>query len=200
VAKKKDQYHHGDLRSTLLAVATEMIAEEGAENLTMRGLSQRIGVSRTAPYRHFPDKAALLAAVAEEGFTRLTHHLQAEKAKDTEDVLLCFHNMCVAYIHFAVENPTHYRLMFGKKPFEWQNHPGLAVAASAAFGEVMKIIREAQQENKMKPGSPHDLAYVAWAMIHGWVSLCIDGLVRNTVNIEELTHLTVQMLLEGMKC
>ena len=176
-----------------------MIAEEGVENLTMRGLSQRIGVSRTAPYRHFPDKAALLAAVAEEGFKRLTHHLQEEKAERTEDVLLCFQNMCVAYIHFAVENPTHYQLMFGKRPFEWQNHPGLATEASAAFGEVLKIIREAQQEDKMKPGSPHDLAYVAWAMIHGWVSLLIDGLVRDRGNMAELTHLTVQTLVEGMQ-
>ena len=67
MSKKETRYHHSDLRSTLVEAAAAMIAETGVAGVTMRGLAQRVGVSRTAPYRHFADKAALLAAVAEEG-------------------------------------------------------------------------------------------------------------------------------------
>ncbi|MBN1991057.1 MAG: WHG domain-containing protein, partial [Anaerolineae bacterium] len=98
-----------------------------------------------------------------------------------------------------VENPTHYRLMFGKEISEWQDYPGLMQAAGTALGEVVKIIQECQQENKVKPGSPRHLAQVAWAMIHGWVSLLIDGRIRGKQNMEELTDLTIQTLLEGLK-
>ena len=79
--KKRDSYHHGDLRATLLGVAAHMIAERGVEGVTMRGLAEQIGVSRSAPYRHFADKAALLAAVAEDGFKRLAAGLRAAGAE-----------------------------------------------------------------------------------------------------------------------
>ncbi len=62
--KKRPQYHHGDLRAALLKVAAKMIAEQGIESLTLRALSERIGVSRTAPYRHFADKSTWRPATA----------------------------------------------------------------------------------------------------------------------------------------
>jgi hypothetical protein len=105
----------------------------------------------------------------------------------------------VAYIHFAVENPTHYQLMFGKGVFNWSDHPGLRTAGSAAFGEVVKIIQICQQEKKIKPGAPLELAYVAWAAAHGLSSLLIDGRIKKPYNVDELAHLTIQTLLEGLR-
>lgn len=200
MAKKKDQYHHGDLRSTLLKVAMEIITEEGVENLTMRGLSQRIGVSRTAPYRHFDDKSALLAAIAEEGFNQLIQQgIQQENVGGTEDVLLRFEKMWIGYVHFAVENPTLYSLMFGKQIFNWQDYPGLLKAGSESFNGVIELVRMCQQENKMKPGDPNKLAYVAWSMAHGLAIHTIDGRGNRVGNRKEVIQFAVQTLLEGMR-
>jgi len=70
--KKRGRYHHGDLRRALLDAALELLAREGASALTLREVARRAGVTHAAPYRHFTDKQALLAAVAEEGFTGRT--------------------------------------------------------------------------------------------------------------------------------
>ncbi len=68
----KRGYHHGDLRAALLEAAREVLAKEGVEALTLREVARRAGVTHAAPYRHFADKEALLAAVATEGFAALT--------------------------------------------------------------------------------------------------------------------------------
>ncbi|PLS69654.1 MAG: hypothetical protein CV045_00830 [Cyanobacteria bacterium M5B4] len=65
-------YHHGDLKQALISAALEVVAQEGAKNLSLRQVAKRVGVSHNAPYRHFPDRDALLAALAEEGFRGLT--------------------------------------------------------------------------------------------------------------------------------
>src|SRR5215212_5774767 len=72
---KKRAYHHGDLRRALLAEAVRIIAKKGVDALTLRSVGARLGVSRTALYRHFADKSALLAAVASEGFRMLRMQL-----------------------------------------------------------------------------------------------------------------------------
>jgi AcrR family transcriptional regulator len=66
------KYHHGDLRGVLIAVATELLAEEGVHTLSLRKIAQKAGVSHNAPYMHFADKEAVLAAIAEEGFRLLS--------------------------------------------------------------------------------------------------------------------------------
>lgn len=198
MTKKKDQYHHGDLRSTLLEVATGMIAEEGVENLTMRGLSQQIGVSRTALYRHFDDKSALLAAIAEEGFNQLAQGIRQKTADGDEDILSRFGKMWMGYIGFAMENPTLYSLMFGKQIFNWQDYPGLLRAGTESFNEVVELVRMCQQANQMKSGDPVKLAYVAWSMAHGLATHTIDGRGNRVGNREEVIQLAVQTLLDGM--
>jgi AcrR family transcriptional regulator len=199
MAQKKGAYHHGDLRSALLEVATTMIAEEGVENLTMRGLSQRIGVSRTALYRHFDDKSALLAAIAEEGFKQMTQGIRPGNADSEREILFIFEKMWIGYVHFAVKNPTLYSLMFGKHIFNWQNYPGLIKAGTESFNQVVELVRIAQQSHKMKPGDPRQLAYIAWSMAHGLALHTIDGRGSRVGDREEMVQLAVQTLLEGMK-
>src|SRR5918993_2359690 len=105
-------YHHGNLRRGLLDEALATIRADGVEGLTLRQIGSRLGVSRTALYRHFADKRALLAAVATEGFRTLREQLVSaweEGGRGRE----AFESMGVAYIRFAVANPAHYRVMFG---------------------------------------------------------------------------------------
>ena len=195
--KKRTQYHHGDLRAALLKNAAEMIAEGGVESVTMRALSRRIGVFRTAPYRHFANKAALLAGVAEEGFQRLQQCLAAVKVQE-EDILTRFREMGIAYVQFAVENPSHYRLMFSRETSDFEAYPDLAAAAKVVFDTLMTTIEQGQTENKIRSGDPRALAYAAWATVNGLSWLWLGGQISDLTDLEELTNVTTQTLVDGM--
>jgi AcrR family transcriptional regulator len=196
-SRKRTQYHHGDLRAALLEVAAEMIAEGGVESVTMRTLSQRIGVFRTAPYRHFANKAALLAGVAEEGFKRLQQCLEAVRLNE-EDILVRFREMGGAYVQFAVENPSHYRLMFSRETSNFEAYPDLETAAKMVFDTLMTTIEQGQGANKIKSGDSRALAYAAWATVHGLSWLWIGGQIGDLTDLKELTDVTTQTLIEGM--
>src|SRR3954468_7593371 len=104
-------YHHGDLARALVDTALRMIQEEGLQALTLRGVGARLGVSRTALYRHFDDKEALLARVASEGFKRFHEALAAGVARATKRRREPLPAMADAYMRFALANPSHYQTM-----------------------------------------------------------------------------------------
>src|SRR5262245_47766735 len=110
--KRADRYHHGDLRRALLQAAVGTIGSHGVDGLTLRGVGSALGVSRTALYRHFTDKAALLAAVAAEGFRLLRDEL-VESWEGAGRGRRGFEAMGEGYVRFAVAHPSHYRVMFG---------------------------------------------------------------------------------------
>src|SRR5688572_20608478 len=112
VRKRPDRYHHGDLRRALVQEAVRTIHKNGVDSLTLRAVGEQLGVSRTALYRHFADKAALLAAVAGEGFRLFRLELLAawQQGRNAREG---FDAMGVAYVRFAIRNPSHYRIMFG---------------------------------------------------------------------------------------
>lgn len=195
----KKTYHHGHLRAALLKEAARMIAEDGAEHVTMRALSRRVGVSRTAPYRHFADKEALLVAVAAEGFTRLTMRLQAIAVADPDDALTRFQDMGGAYIQFALDNPAHYRLMYGKEALRRTQYPDLQAAADDAYEELVALIETYQETGAIKPENSHALAYIAWSTVHGLASLLVDGQMDYRDDPIALARLSTKTLFEGMK-
>src|ERR1700686_452365 len=104
-------YHHGNLREALLQGAVRVIAESGPAAFTLREVARRTGVSHNAPYRHFRDKDALLAAVATEGFRKLTQAMRAAGAQPA-NALDKLKQSGLAYVHFAVRNPEHFTVMF----------------------------------------------------------------------------------------
>src|SRR5271169_4924111 len=111
---KPKPYHHGDLRDTLIDLAVGALEQEGPEALSLRGLATRAGVSGMAPYRHFADKAALLAAAARRGFANLRERLASvDDQADPKKALVAFG---VVYVRFACERPGLFRLMFAGPP------------------------------------------------------------------------------------
>ncbi len=107
--KNESNYHHGDLRSALIKAATAEIERGGYENLSLRELAESLGVSRAAPYRHFADRRALLAAVAADGFERLTAIHRNARGKIPQARLAAAGR---GYLAFAAERPQMFRLMF----------------------------------------------------------------------------------------
>lgn len=174
----KKTYHHGDLHTALLETTRAIIAAEGVEAVTMRGLSQRIGVSRTAPYRHFDDKASLLAAVAEAGYAELIARMQQVRAQEHASPLDRFQEMGVSYIQFATQHPTDYRLMFGADAVRAEDHPQVRAAIRKTHEELILMIRECQAAGQLGHRRTRDVALTVWAACHGLSLLLIDGHVQ----------------------
>jgi AcrR family transcriptional regulator len=184
---KKHGYHHGDLRRALLQEAVRIIHRRGVAALTLRAVGDRLGVSRTALYRHFTGKSALLAAVAGEGFRML--RLQLVEAWERHDQSAdAFEQMAMAYVRFAVANPSHYRVMFGGH-VEANTDPELAREGAGAFQALVDALLAQQQRGTVCGEPPLRLAQFIWATVHGIAMLAIDGLLeRQQTDVETLVR------------
>lgn len=192
-------YHHGDLQAALLDEAAAMIAEGGAASVTMRALGRRLGVSRAAAYRHFEDKTALLVAVATAGFGRLRDRLQAVDAGAPRSSVERIRRMGEEYVRFALENPAHYRLMYGREGLGRRDVPELREAGNALFEQLVDVIQAYQDSGKIKRQDPRTQAYVAWSAVHGLASLLIDGQILTAVDVDGLIRQTTRTVLDGMR-
>jgi AcrR family transcriptional regulator len=192
-------YHHGDLQAALLHEAAAMIAEGGTESVTMRALGERLGVSRAAPYRHFEDKTSLLVAVAAAGFRQLSERLEEIEAGAPRSSVERVRRMGEEYVRFALENPAHYRLMYGREAMGRQNLPELRQAGSDLFKQLVDVIRAYQDSGGIKREDPRAQAYVAWSAVHGLASLLIEGQIISTVDVDALIRQTTQTVLDGMR-
>jgi AcrR family transcriptional regulator len=184
----------------MVSAAVRMIRERGVEGLTLREVGARLGVSRTALYRHFDSKAALLARVAAEGF-RLFHAALAGAASaaaaDGSDVLQA---MAAAYVEFALENQSHYETMFGGHLENWARYPDLIEHADAAFGVLLATIRGEQQSGRIGPGDPIEIAEVTWSLSHGIATLgAARHLGRTPTPLRDLAVMGCRFLEDGFR-
>jgi AcrR family transcriptional regulator len=193
VRKRADRYHHGDLRRALLQAAVGTIGSHGVDGLTLRGVGSALGVSRTALYRHFTDKAALLAAVAAEGFRMLRTEL-AESWDRSGRGLRGFKAMGEAYVRFAVAHPSHYRVMFGADIFNVE-HAELAQEGPGAFQVLVDAITELQRQQLARKDEARQMALFVWAATHGVAMLAIDGRLGNeSAAIDNLTRYATERI------
>ncbi|MFO0614989.1 MAG: TetR/AcrR family transcriptional regulator [Polyangiaceae bacterium] len=200
------KYHHGDLRRAILDVALEVLAKEGAEALTLREVARRLGVTSAAPYHHFADKEAILAAVAEEGFLALVEAMKPPPSAKKPIARLRSQGM--GYVKFAVEHPAHYRVMFGRL-VDIPKYPSLHAAADQAFEALVGSIVAAQAAKAIRPGDAVEHALLAWSTVHGLAMLWIDGALRGPTShgceapvgapsIEALAEAASEMLIRGL--
>ncbi|MDJ1131244.1 TetR/AcrR family transcriptional regulator [Streptomyces iconiensis] len=159
-------YHHGDLRAACLRAARELLEEDGSAALSMRAVARRAGVSPTAPYRHFPEREALVSAVAAEGYRELAEHLlAAHPSPATPNELAA---VAVAYVRFALDHPALFRAMFAEPCDPGNEERAAATEAIAAY--VRDLVRRAF------PGADPDALWTAvWALVHGLAFLHLDG-------------------------
>jgi AcrR family transcriptional regulator len=190
-------YHHGNLRRGLLDEALATIRAEGVEALTLREIGARLGVSRTALYRHFADKRALLAAVSTEGFRTLREQL-VKAWEDGGRGREAFEAMGVAYVRFAVANPSHYRVMFGGFVDPGACDPELTAEAAGAFQALVDALAALQHDAIMRTEDTLTMARFVWAVVHGVAMLAIDGQLREPGAVEELTRYSIARLRTGI--
>ncbi len=160
-------YHHGELRTALVDAALALLSEGGADALSLRAVARRAGVSAMAPYRHYPDKEALLAAVAVHGFDGLRDVLRAaDAAAPASDALVA---QAVAYVRYAEEHRALFRLMFG--PARLCPHPALQAAGEAAYAVLATRVAAQTPADADRDAC----ALGCWSLVHGLASLFLDG-------------------------
>jgi AcrR family transcriptional regulator len=196
--RRRNAYHHGDLRRALLDATLQLITERGATGFTLREVARRAGVSHNAPYRHFRSSDALLAGVAAEGFTALSAALVRATAGATTP-LDAFVRSGVAYVEFALAHPGRYRVMFGSR-LKKTGHPTLEWAAEQAFNGLVTLIKRGQETHVFAEGDAHARAQVAWSLVHGLADLAIAGqLAIRGRRLRELTAFARTVLAKGLR-
>jgi AcrR family transcriptional regulator len=163
----RDSYHHGDLRATILAEAAVLVAERGADGVSLRELARAAGVSHAAPAHHFGDRRGLFTALATEGFGMLAEALKGARPD--------FLDAALAYVRFALDHPGHYEVMFDKSLYDASN-PGLVAAETAAGAELAAGV--ATLDDPRARDDPQAAALAAWSLVHGfsllWLNKTID--------------------------
>jgi AcrR family transcriptional regulator len=160
------QRQRGDLGPAFIEAALDLLTEGGVEALSLRGVARRVGVSAMAPYRYYPDKAALLAAVARSGFEGLAAAMRKASASGPPREALVA--IGVAYVTYAVDHPALFRLMFGSQCRS--GDPDLRSARDATYAVLSGTVARAY------PAAAHDaLSLGCWSLTHGLASLFLDG-------------------------
>ncbi len=195
--KPNRPYHHGNLRRGLLDEALATIRADGVEGLTLREIGTRLGVSRTALYRHFADKRALLAAVATEGFGALRQRLVTAWEGGGRD-RAAFDAMGVAYVRFAVASPSHYRVMFGGFVDPKAHESELASEAEGAFQALVDALAALQRDGLVRGDDLVKMARFVWAVVHGVAMLGIAGELGDPCGVEELAPYALDRLRTGI--
>jgi AcrR family transcriptional regulator len=181
--KPRATYHHGDLKRALTDAALALVAEKGPKGFTLSEAARRAGVSLAAPYRHFADKADLLASVAEQGFLEL-HQALTVAADATSDLEERVNEMGRGYVRWAVAHPDYYQVMFGSETKDKADHPGLLLAGAQAFGNLLEVITQCVAAGLIRADDPLTIAGPMWSMIHGIAALAIGGDLKH-VGIDE---------------
>ena len=195
--KPAGQYHHGDLRRALVEEAVRTIRSLGVEQLTLRTIGERLGVSRTALYRHFSDKQALLAAVSTEGFRTLRLAL-SDAWEQHGRGRSGFEAMAVAYVSFAATHPAHYRVMFGRFLESAAGNADLQSEATAAFDVLVAALVAQQEAGIVRRDEPRLQARFIWAAVHGTAMLAIDGQLDGDEDGEALNAYAIERLRQAI--
>jgi AcrR family transcriptional regulator len=165
-AAPRPQYHHGDLRTVILAETARLVADRGADGVSLRELARNAGVSHAAPAHHFTDRRGLFTALAAEGFSLLADALEAARGD--------FAAAALAYVRFAIEHPGHYAVMFDRSLVD-AGDADLAAAQAAAGAELSRGVTTLQDPHARADPAGAELA--AWSLVHGFAMLWLNHAV-----------------------
>lgn len=193
-------YHHGDLKNALIQAGIEILAEEGVGGLSLRKAARRAGVSHGAPYAHFADKQTLIAAIASDGHQKINDRLEGVLAAHPDDPLRQFTGAVWAYMQFGLESPAHYKVTFSGAIENEHIHPDFMEYSQRNMRLLKTIVERcraagifnsAEMETELQ-------AFSVWGLIHGMVSLMIQGqlpgnLLRR-VQPEDIVIATLQQM------
>ncbi len=178
---KKKTYHHGDLKNALIKAGMEILAKDGVSGLSLRKVAGRAGVSHTAPYSHFADKQALIAAISTEGFRQLYERVGAVAEEYKTKPSRQLKEVAWTYVQFALDDRDRFKVMFSGVLEKEKEYPEFVAASQRNF-QLVKMIVEANQASGVLRSGPSDLvALSAWGIIHGFIMLLLEGQISHAV-------------------
>jgi AcrR family transcriptional regulator len=179
----RKNYHHGDLKNALIKAGIEILSKEGVNGLSLRKTARKAGVSHTAPYAHFTDKQALIAAIALDGHRKIYMRIEEVVTQYPNDPLEQLVQLAWAYMQFGLESPAHYKITFSGLIENEKNYPELVEVTRQSLTAFQKIIVDCQAAgvlNASEYAAEID-AVSLWGLIHGLVSLVIEGQISSSL-------------------
>jgi AcrR family transcriptional regulator len=170
--KAKRPYHHGDLRAALRNAALSLIDQHGVKGLALSDAAHLAGVSVAAPYRHFKDKEALLAEIAEEGFVMFRDALARAAQTHPEDKVKRLVEMGVAYVDFALHHRSHFKVMW-EGGIAKANYPSMRQTADQAYLLLEEAVKNLHPRSHIS--RQQALVRAAWSLVHGYAMLTLEG-------------------------
>ena len=189
-------YHHGRLKHALLAAARALLAEHGSAGFTLAEAAKRVGVTGAAPYRHFADRNALMAALAQEGFENFNESLDRAWQGGAPDPVTALRRTGAAYLAFVDSEPGLYKAMFGDSRFLTEAGP--RNAAETAFEALERRVVAVLRHFHAPEQNARALAMQVWALSHGAANLLLAGhFCGNLAEAESVIQTGVASLVEG---
>lgn len=180
---RRDSYHHGDLKAVILAEAADLVAQRGADGISLRELARAAGVSHAAPAHHFTDRRGLFTALAAEGWRKLAAALDGARPE--------FIDAATAYVRFALDHPGHYAVMFDRSLVDPDNAE-LRAAQDAAGAELARGVGTLDDPRAQKDSQAAQLA--AWSLVHGFSLLWLNKAIDDDADPMAMVHRVAGML------
>ena len=174
-------YHHGDLKNALSQAGIKILAEEGIEGFSLRKVAREAGVTHSAPYAHFADKQAMIAAISTDGYRKVYERINAVVDQFPADPLRQFIETAWVYVSFGFDEPDHFKITFSGSVEREREYPALVEMTGKTFEILRQLIIRCQQAGLLDDGEPDLAAVTVWGFVHGFVQLIQEGMVSHVV-------------------
>jgi AcrR family transcriptional regulator len=177
----RKKYHHGDLKNALIRAGIEIISKDGLAGLSLRKVAKKAGVSHAAPYAHFADKQALIAAISTEGYHRLYDQLMASVALHSGDPRRGLVEVGWSYVQFALSDPQRFKVMFSGILEQEKDYPEFREMALKSFELLVSLVKSSQEAGLLDPGPADMVAVRLWSVVHGFILLLLEGQISHSL-------------------
>lgn len=188
-----NSYHHGDLKDELFKAAKYILKDKGVESLSLRNIAKRVGVSHTAPYRHFASKEELLYQLSVYGFEKLRFALLDKIKEKNNQPLEQLELLAEAYVSFICGEPQLAQLMFTTISQTAQPPDYVCNASDEAKDVLTQTLMRGQKMGLIKALDIKIISLSAWSIVHGLSLLCLGGLLPE-LNSDQLRIQTSQQV------